>query len=152
MEQLEQQLKAYTEADEISMDKILEMKGLVFEEVVNNNGSLEIKKHIALPITIGKLNQFYDLTDDLERSQRKFTQTVNEIKNSNADEETKAEKTIKANRAFLKTNIDKRLEIALMCFERTEKTTKEEIANWITNDILEKIDFFALGLSLPPKQ
>ena len=152
MEQLEQQLKSYTEADEISMDKVMGMKGLIFEEVINNNGVLEFKKHIALPITIGKLDHFYDLTAELEREQIKLIKTLEKIKNSKDDEDVKSEKILKANRIFLKNNIDKRLEIALMCFERTEKTTKEEIASWITNDTLERIDFFALGLTLPPKQ
>lgn len=165
MENPEQQLKAYTEAEEISMDKVLAMKGIIFEEAVLNNGTLEFKKHVALPVVVGKLDKLYEFTDklasvgsDAEFQMGKLKPEIEKVEQMAEGEERfkeqeKINKKIKdINRNYSKKINDIRLDIALMCFERTEKTTKEEIANWITSDILERIDFFALGLTLPPKQ
>ena len=55
------------------------------------------------------------------------------------------------NRNYLYTLNKKRLEIAYLCFKRTEKTSIKELEEWVTTDILNQIENVALGITIPPK-
>lgn len=155
----EKQLENYTKAEDVNMEKMLGQGGVKFYEFKNTNGLTETKTHTALPIVIGKMPKFYELLDDIDVLNNDFKSKLEQIQKelttlSDTDTEvvsTFNKKVRDLNRTHSTLLNNKKMEVALLCFERTEKTSLEELSSWVTADILDKIEYLALGLTVPPK-
>jgi len=167
----EMEVKNYTEATSISMEKMLGQGGVKFYEFKTENGVTESIPHVALPILIDDHPVFYDLLGQIEeiriegemkqkRIQLKIEDITGSMAGKNEEELVALEKQCmdlvkemrEVNRNYFEALTKKRLEIAYLVFKRSEETTVKKLSKWISNDILNNITNLALGLTIPPKQ
>lgn len=167
----EKEVKEYTEATSISMEKMLGQGGVKFYEFKTENGVTESIPHIALPILIDDHPTFYDLLGQIEeiriegemkqkRIQAKIEELTGSMVGKNEEELQAIEKQCmdyvkemrEINRNYFEALTKKRLEVAYLVFKRSEDTTVKKLSKWISNDILNNITNLALGITIPPKQ
>lgn len=167
----EKEVKEYTEATSISMEKMLGQGGVKFYEFKTENGVTESIPHIALPILIDDHPTFYDLLGQIEeiriegemkqkRIQAKIEELTGSMVSKNEEELQAIEKQCmdyvkdmrEINRNYFEALTKKRLEVAYLVFKRSEETTVKKLSKWISNDILNNITNLALGITIPPKQ
>lgn len=173
MKTIEEQVKNYTDAKFISMDKMLGQGGVVFYEFRNKDGVIENIPHVALPILTKDHPRFFALVEEIEELKLQATdklqdlqQKLEELKKSlSAENKDKiSEKEIskqilavmrdmnKVNTSHINILNNKRLEIAVLCLKRTEPgVTVESVSEWIDNSILDKLEQIAAGITIPPK-
>jgi hypothetical protein len=167
----EKEVKDYTEATSVSMEKMLGQGGVRFYEFKTENGVTESISHVALPILIDDHPVFYDLLGQIEeiriegemkqkRIQAEIEKMTNDMAGKTEEELTVLEALCMAkvkdmreiNRNYFEAITKKRLEVAYLCFKRSEDTTVKKLSRWISNDILNNITNLALGITIPPKQ
>ncbi len=169
---MEKGLNEYTQAKDISFQKMLGMGGVEFTEFQMKDGVKITVSHFAMPITIKNLKKLEALKEQIDElrynfgteaeailkkmteAQKKFTEDMPaEISEKITKEINELEKEYKKKEKKYKAAIlDKKLDVAVLCFCRTEETNKEDISEWIDMQSLERICEIADGMSYPPKR
>lgn len=154
---LEKQLEQFTNVDVISMERILASGGVIFYEVTSDeNGEIKNIPHVAMPVVLKDFPTLNQLIDDMQAISNDLMSKMAKLEEDYRNEKITEEKYQKdmslLNRKSLSKLTDIRLDIAVLCFKRVDKsTTKESLSLWMNNHMLNSIDSIAVGMSIPPK-
>lgn len=171
---LTKQLENFTQAEEVSMPKMMGEDSVVFIEYrKNDKGTCDKIEHHALPVVYKDLKKLQELQDKLDELKRK---SINDVLGKNEElqkllphsEEERIEfaknpenlakatalgdelKTI--SRKYNDEMNEIRLDMAVLVFSRTGDYTREQVSNFLDIQQLQAFEYIAFGLSVPPKQ
>lgn len=161
-------LEQYTQARDISFQKMIGMGGVEFTEYRMEDGVRLSISHFALPLAIKDTKIMESLGEQIDELTYKFREEADKMSKKMSDcqkkitaenpegvmkEINKLEKEFKViEKKYLHAIREKKLDIAVLVFKRTENSKREEIEEWIDVKTLDRIYEIAQGISYPPKQ